>query len=360
MIGKKYSFHNLILIIKYDHAGENMKYNCRRTALFILTLLFIYPSTGSANLVKRTFCVWDPIGSNGPYANMMKGMKTKALKWGVDLKISAYTDESIAANDFKAGQCDAVAVTEISSRSLNSFTGSIGAVGAIPTLDELRIVLQTLAQPKAAKLMTNGAYEVAGILPTGPIYTFVNDRSIDSFEKFQGKKMATFDIDPVQIAVAQQIGASPVSSSLARFSGQFNNGSVDIAFAPATAYMPMELYKGVEAGGGVIQRPLLQSTLQVLIHHEKFPVGYGQKSREAFADMIDGAFELIKEVEMDIAEEHWITMGAEATTSMNELFRSSRIKLRGDGVYNAKTLRLMRKVRCKHNPSNAECAEKTE
>ncbi len=330
------------------------------TASFLFSFLFISSNVDSTTMIKRTFCVWDPVGSNGPYANLMKDVKIKALNWGVELKIKAYTDETIASNDFKAGQCDAVAVTEISSRQYNSFTGSIGAVGALPTLAELKTVLQTFALPKAAKLMSNDSYEVAGILPTGPIYTLVNDRSIDSIDKFNGKKMAVFKIDPVQMSMYQQFGASAVGSSLARFAGQFNNGSVDIAFAPAAAYMPFELFKGMENGGGIIKRPLLQSTLQVIIHQDKFPPGYGQKSREVFAGMIDGAFKFIKEAETDIRDEYWISMSPEATTELDNLFRSSRIKLRNDGVYNEKTLRIMRKVRCKYNASKAECAEKTE
>lgn len=344
-----------------------MKYHYKITAYIIITffltsttLAIAKSTTSSATPVKRTFCVWDPIGSNGPYANLMKEVKIKALNWGVELKISTYTNETVASNDFKAGQCDAVAITEISSRTYNSFTGTIGAVGALPSLNELKTVLQVLAQPKAATLMRNSHYEVVGILPVGAIYTFVNDRSINGIGKFHGRRMATFDIDPVQIAVARQVGASPVSSSLSRFSGQFNNGSVDIAFAPATAYMPMELYKGVESGGGVIRRPLLQATLQVVIHHERFPQNFGQQSRDAFAGMIDGAFELIKEVEADIPSEHWISMSENASFNMDNLFRTSRITLRDEGIYNPKTLRLMRKVRCKYHPYHAECTEKTE
>ena len=53
-------------------------------------------------------------------------------------------------------------------------------------------------------------------------------------------------------------------------------------------------------------------------------------------------------------------MNAEATTDLDDLFRSSRIKLRDKGVYNAKTLQIMRKVRCKYDASKAECTEKTE
>lgn len=337
-----------------------MRHHFRITALFMLAFILISPHASSTNLMKRTFCVWDPIGTNGPFASLMKDVKVKAIKWDVELTIKAYTDENVASNDFKAGQCDAVAVTEISSRQYNSFTGSIGAVGALSTLAELKTVLLAFAQPKAAKYMSNGTYEIAGILPTGPIYTFVNDRTIDSVDKFQGKKIAVFEIDPVQINMSQKLGASAVSSSLARFAGQFNNGSVDIVFAPAAAYMPMELFKGVEGGGGVIKRPLAQSTLQVLIHQNRFPTGYGQKSREMFAGMIDRAFDFIKDAEKDILDKHWIAMSTEATAGLDNLFRSSRITLRDDGVYHAKTLQVMRNVRCTYNPSKAECAEKTE
>ncbi len=337
-----------------------MKHKTHVLQTALIALLCLLPLGAAADALKRSFCVWDPIGMNGPYAALMKNVKVKALKWGVELEIVAYTDESVAANDFKAGQCDAVAVTEITSRQFNAFASSIGAVGALPTLEELKIVLEALAQPKAAHLMQNGAFEVAGILPAGPIYTFVNDRRIDSFEKFQGKKMATFDVDPVQVTIARKVGASPVSSSLARFAGQFNNGSVDIAFAPATAYMPMELYKGVEAGGGVIRRPLLQATLQVLIRQAQFPEGYGQKSREAFVSMVDSAFTLINDVERDIAAQHWLAMSDEATAQLDALFRQSRIHLRDEGVYDEKTLRLMHRVRCKQSPARAECAENLE
>ncbi len=332
----------------------------RFTGLFALLFLLVSSTQASANLPVRTFCVWDPIGANGPLTSLMKDMTVKVLQWGVELKIRAYTDENIASNDFKAGQCDAVAMTEISSRTFNSFTGSIGAVGALPSLKELKTVLQVLAQPKAEKHMINGDFEVAGILPVGPIYTFVRDRSINSFDKFKGKKMATFSIDPMQLVMAQQAGASPVGSSLSRFAGQFNNGAVDIAFAPATAYLPMELYKGVEAGGGVIKRPLLQATLQIIIRRDQFPEGFGQKARTMFASKLDDAFEFITKVESDIPNEHWVVADAKASESMDEVFRASRIKLRDDGLYNGKTLTLMRKVRCKFNPSNAECVEQTE
>ena len=56
---------------------------------------------------ERTMCVFDIIGANGDIYNIMNDYKTAALGWGVDLELKPYTDEKIAAEDLKAGQCDA-------------------------------------------------------------------------------------------------------------------------------------------------------------------------------------------------------------------------------------------------------------
>ena len=42
------------------------------------------------------------------------------------------------------------------------------------------------------------------------------------------------------------------------------------------------------------------------------------------------------------------------------MLRDVRIKLRDEGVYDGKMLKLMRKLRCKNNPVAAECVEKLE
>lgn len=316
--------------------------------------------TAQADMMKRTFCVWDPIGANGPLYNVMKSAKPKAIKWGIDLQLKAYTDEKIAAEDFKAGQCDTVLLTGTRVREFNKFTGSLEAMGALPTTEEMKMVLKTLGQPKAAKLMRNGNYEVAGIIPAGAIYLYTRDRNIDTVEELQGKKIATLDYDKASMTMVRHIGASVVGSSTANFAGKFNNGSVDVAYAPAVAYTPLELYKGLGENGGVFDFPLAQMNFQIVIHVDRFPEGYGQKVRDYMATRFDEAYKIVETAEAEIKEEYWVRPSPENMEGYTKMLQEVRISLRDEGVYDAKALRLMRKVRCKKSPGNAECVEKRE
>jgi len=313
-----------------------------------------------ADLLKRTFCVWDPVGANGPLYNVMKSAKPQAIKWGIDLQLKAYTDEKIASEDFKAGQCDTVLLTGTRAREFNKFTGTLEAMGALPSTEEVKMVLNTLVQPKAAKLMRSGNYEVVGIVPAGAIYLYTRDRSIDTVEELQGKKVATLDYDKASMTMVRHIGASVVGSSTANFAGKFNNGSVDIAYAPAVAYTPLELYKGLGENGGVFDFPLAQMNFQVIAHVDRFPEGYGQKVRDYMASRFDEAYQIVETAEAEIKEEYWVRPSPENMKGYSKMLQEVRISLRDEGIYDAKALRLMRKVRCKKNPANAECAEKRE
>ncbi len=313
-----------------------------------------------ADPVKKSFCVWDAVGANGPVYSLMKSSKPAALKWGVDLELKAYTDEKIAAEDFKAGQCDSVLLTGTRAREFNRFTGTLEALGAIPSDEEMRTVLATLSQEKAARYLQNGNYEIAGIIPAGAVYLFMRDKSIDSAEEMQGKKIATFDYDNAAMHMVRHVGAAVVGASSSSFAGKFNNGSVDMAYAPAVAYTPLELYKGLSANGGIIDFKLAQMTFQVVIHRDKFPEGYAQNVRDFVASKYDEAYEMIASAESDIQNDKWIKLAQTNTEDYMKMFREVRVGLRDGGVYDANALKMFRIVRCKKNPTHPECVEQTE
>lgn len=121
----------------------------------------------SSDILERRFCVFDPVGANGPLFAITKTFQPVALKSGIKLNLSAYTDEKVAAEDFKAGQCDAVLLTGTRAREFNKFTGSLEAMGAVPGEEEMRLLYNTLSQPNARPLLTDGPYEVAGVFPGG-------------------------------------------------------------------------------------------------------------------------------------------------------------------------------------------------
>ncbi|MCG8672009.1 MAG: DUF6091 family protein [Pseudomonadales bacterium] len=312
----------------------------------------------ASDLEKKTFCVFDIIGSQGPIFDIMKDYKLAALNWGVELDMKAYTDEKIAAEDFKAGKCNVVALSGLRGRAFNSFTGTLDSIGSIPTDKHMQVVLKKLASPKLGKYMINGEYEVAGIAPGGAAFLFTKDRSIDTVGELSGKKIAVLEFDKSQSVMVESIGASPVSVSIANVGPMFNNGSVDIIAAPAIAYEALELYKGLGENGAIVNFSLAQLTLQVIIRHADLPEGYGQKSREYIWGQYDRAQDLIDVNTKAIKPGYWLDLPEADKVGYQEMFRQSRIKLREMGIYDGKMLKFLSKVRCAMDASLAECTAK--
>ncbi|MBL1272516.1 MAG: hypothetical protein COB25_008725 [Oceanospirillales bacterium] len=328
-----------------------------RKSLTALTLAALAP-LASAQTVKM--CVFDVIGANGDMFNMVKDYALEMKSHGVDFDLKPYTDEGVAVGDFNAGQCDAVAATDLRTRPFNRFTGSVSAVGALPTYDDLETLLATLAQTKAAPLMKQDGYEVIGIVPIGAGYLFVNDRSIDTAGELAGKRMATLDYQKDAIHMVNFVKATVVPSDITNFAGKFNNGSVDTAYAPAFAYEALELYKGLGDKGGIVNYPLAQLTVQVIVRDDVLGDDTAQAARQVAWGMYPQAMNLINKQEEAIPEDKWIRISEKDIQGYQEMFRQNRIEMR-DGlkgapdVYHPKMLGLLSKIRCASNPSASEC-----
>lgn len=312
-------------------------------------------SLASSSAAAQSLCVFDMLGAQGPVFASMKEYALKASAWGEKLDVRAYVDERVAAEDFKAGQCDAVLLTGVRARQFNPFSGSIDSVGGLPDYASLNMLLQTLARPEAAPLMSRGLYEVGGILPLGAAYLFIRDRKIDSVAKMSGRKIAVLDHDKAQLRMAERIGAQAVSADVTTFAGKFNNGQVDVVASPGIAYMPLELYKGVGTKGVVLKLPVAQLTFQLLLRREKFPADFGQKSRSLLLDSVMPFITAIKAAEEDIL--FFFPPPDGDAGKYEEMMREARISLTREGIYDPKMMSLMKKIRCKSRPGNAECSD---
>jgi hypothetical protein len=323
----------------------------------ILTLI----GGASAQTENRTLCVFDPSGANGDLFQSMKDYRGAALSWGVNFSLKPYTDEKTLAEDFKAKQCDAALMTGTRIRQFHPFSGSLEAMGGLQSYEQIRSVIKSLSSPKAKSLMRQGAYEVAGILPGGAVYLLVRDRKIDTVQELAGRRIATLEYDKAAKTMVRQVGASMVAADVGTFAGMFNNGSVDAAYAPASAFKALELYKGIANKGGVIRYPLAQLTMQLLIHHTKLPEDFGIKSRRHAAQMFKASIKLAQKADQTIKAAYWIDIPAEDKKRYDEMFLEVRLRLRDqDKIYHPKALTLLRKVRCRTDPARAECAEKRE
>ena len=311
----------------------------------LLTALMLIISSFSFALEKKTICTWDPVGKNGPVMTFYSDLKPKAIAWGLDLEFIAYTDEKVAANDFKAGICDGAHLSAILSRQFVPFAGTLDAIGGITSDEGLGKILATLATPGAGKVMTNGQYEAVAAWPVGSMFAFVNDRSIDTVAEFSGKKISVLNEDPQTHKLANMAGASPVGTSLATFSGQFNNGNIDILFMPALAYNVFELYHGLGDKGGILDYRLYYGMLQTIIKKDAFPADFGEKMRNYVAD-----------AEKEIPAKYWIKTDEATQKELVKFSREIRLALKEEGKMDPKALKLLWKIRCTENPSNSECA----
>lgn len=296
------------------------------------------------------------MGTQGQVYAIAKDYQFVAKTWGITLELKAYTEERVAAEDFKAGQCDGVAITGLRARQFNKFSGSIDAVGAIPDYTIMRKIIELMAKPKLAPYMISGPYEIVGIVPIGAAYPFVNDRQINTLQKAAGKKIAVMDWDKTQAILVQQIGAQPVASDITNFAGKFNNGQVDIIVAPIILYQPLELYRGLGSKGAIARFPVIQLTGQVLIRHDKFPADFGQRAREYSLSQLNRAFGMIRNEERSVNPSHWMHVPLADRPGYTTLMRQARIQLTKDGFYDKRMMSILKRARCKQDPEEAECA----
>lgn len=310
--------------------------------------------------ITRKICIWDIVGRNGPIFSAAKDQRARMLGYGIKLDLIPYTDERVMVEEFKARRCDAALMSGLRARLFNTYSGTIDSIGGVPSEEHMRILLQVLANPKSAPHLVQGDYVVAGIAPAGGAYIFVNDKRINTLAKAAGRKVAVLDYDPVQAEMVAQVGATPVPTDIVNAPNMFNNGVVDVLAAPLAAYSIMELYKGMKPDGGIVDYPLAQISLQLIGHRDRIPDAAAQLVREAFFESFDDIMQRVKEETKDIPDHWWISIPQQDQREYDVMMRDARTQLRDRGYYSADMLRLERRIRCKLEPSRAECTDPEE
>jgi hypothetical protein len=312
------------------------------------------------NMLERKICIWDIAGRSGPIYQAAMDQRARALEYGVKLNFLVFTNEGVMVNAFKSGQCDAALMSGLRARHFNKYTGTIDAVGAIPDLDHMKMLVKVLAHPKSRDKMVQGEYVVMGIATGGGAYVFVNDRSINTLGKAAGKRVAVLDYDDRQAEMVAGIGATPVRTSMVKAPGKFNDGVVDILVAPLAAYEVMELYKGLQPDGGIIDYPLAMISMQLIGRRSEFPNIAAQFVREEFANRFDEIRRRIQAETGKVPEKWFVDIPKKDRREYETLMQEARVQLRKDGYYHPEMLHLQKRIRCKLDPGRAECTQDKE
>lgn len=316
--------------------------------------------SAQAQAAKVDVCVFDLLGKSGESFQMAQEWALAAKGWGAEVNLIPRQDEAVADNDFKAGKCDGVFMTAMRARQYNKFAGSIDALGGAPSnAIAQRAISFALDKRNAAKMVTTlggKKYEVAGISPLGSAFIFVRDKNINSIEKAAGKKFAVLGYDDAQKIMVQRVGAQAVISDVSNFVAKFNNGQVDMVGAPAYAYKPLEIYKGLGNHGAMFNFPVLQVTADFVIRPEQFPAGFGQKSRDWFVKNLPKAMSMINRLEGEIPAKYKMNLSAEDKTKYQKMLRDGRMDMTKRGIYDPAMMSVLKRARCSVEKTNFECS----
>ena len=116
-----------------------------------LRVVLVAVALGAVPAQAQTACIFDIMGAQGDVYAMARDYALEVKRMGISLKLKPYTNERVALEDFKAGQCDGAIMTGLRGRQFNQFTGSIDSVGSLPTYKHMRTVVELLASPKSAR-----------------------------------------------------------------------------------------------------------------------------------------------------------------------------------------------------------------
>ena len=310
----------------------------------------------AGSTLKRTICIWDIAGRNGPVFNAAMEQRALAVEYGINLDMVPYTNETVMVDEFKAGRCDAALMSGLRARQFNLYSGSVDAIGAVPSQKHMQTLLQVLSHPRQAGHMVQGDYVVMGIFPAGAAHIFVNDRSISSLAKAAGKRVAVLDYDETQAEMVAAIGATPVTTDIVSAPNKFNNGQIDILPAPLVAYELLELYKGMSPDGGVVDYPLTQLSMQLIGRLDKFPNEVAQLIREASYEAYPEVIKRIEQETRRVPDRWMIAIPDKDKREYEVMMQDARDALRAQEYYSADMLSLQRKIRCKFDPTRSECS----
>lgn len=327
---------------------------------FLALTTIVLLGISSTSQAKQEICVFDLLGKAGESYKMMEEWALAAKTWNTDLQLIAYQNEELADKDFKNGKCDAAYITTMRARQYNKFAGSIDALGGVPTnaiaLKAITFVLDKRNVKRLKTKIDNEEIEIGGIGQIGPAYIFVNDRAINTIEKGKGKKFAVLAYDKAQIAMVERVGAIPVPSDISNFIKKFNTGEVPMVGAPAYAFKPLEMEKGLGSKGALINFPVLNVTADLVFRSQKFPATFGNDSRTWFIKQLPRQFSMVKRLEEGIPAKYRLNLSKVDTEKYQKLLRDGRMDLTRQGIYDPTMMSVLKRARCTVDRTNFECS----
>ena len=323
--------------------------------LFTVGLLGSLSQLALAN--KIDLCVFDVAGTNGDIMNIIKDYTLAAKQWDVEIRSKVYTSLVKAQQDFDQKRCNGLVADNFSTKKYNNFMGTIGAARIIPNYNVARQVFQALGSPQLTGKFNTVSYEVVGFIPYGFAYLFTKDRSINSLEDLQGKRLGIMEADPSQSRMAQKVGMVPVPMNIDNVANKFRRGEFDLVPVPLIAYQAYDGKEILGEKGGVVNYPLAMVSMNVVLHKGGYPFDFGQKSRRWFAQQSVAMINTVEAWQRHIPPHMFYGISKTDHTSYDRLTSQLRKEFIENRTYDLAMINLVRNIRCRQEPEFIECKE---
>lgn len=317
------------------------------------TLLGISTLANANN--KLSLCVFDLAGANGDTMTLIKDYVVIAKDWGVDIDVKVSNNLAETMRNFEQKNCDGIVADNFSTKKFNNFMGTIGAVGAIPNYAVAQKVFQALGSTRLESKFNTKNYEVVGFIPYGFAYFFTKDRSINSLEQIKGKSLGIMEVDPSQARMAQKVGLRPIPMNIDNIAYKFRRGEFDLVPAPLVGYQVFNGKEILGEKGGVANYPLAMLSMNVIFRKGIYPIDFGTRSRQWFAQKSTGMIRVVQSWEKHIPKHMFYEIPKIDHPSYDLLTSQLRKEFIENKTYDSAMINLIRHVRCTSDPKFIEC-----
>lgn len=306
----------------------------------------------------RTTCVWDVLGKQGPIYTTTIDQALRMKHYGITMNVRAYTDEQEVVDKLKTGECDTSIMSGSQAKQFNEFTGSIEALGGVPSRKHMKYLMQVLASTHAHKKMQQGDYHVVGVIPIGVNYLFTHEGKKPTLKRSFKGKASIVDNDVSQKALFDAFGMKIINGrNTAAAAGAYNLADADVVMAPLVGYNMFNLGTGLKHGS-IVDYPLSQMTLQVVSRIDTIPPEVGQFLREDLFIKLNMMYREVEKNSREVPREKMYKFSAREEKKLDTKIAAIRDKVTQEGGYHKGMMKLQKKIRCKIDKQRPECKRK--
>jgi hypothetical protein len=321
----------------------------------IICLILFGLITTSSWAVEQSWCVFDPLSTQGDISRRLQDIRLYAQQNQVQLKLQTFRSEKDALQAFDQRKCSGLVASNFNTYRYNRFMGTTGGIGLIPNNRVARVFLQLLNNPNVEQRMVGTEYEVLGMIPIGTAYMIMNTQQINKVSQLKSKTIGNLANNPPQQALVQSVGAKPTYVDFSNAVESFKRKKIDILAAPAYGILPYNLKKEFGEETQVVNFPVAYFAMNIVIRPQAYPVGFGHQIRSWFVSHSNVLTAQAIQWENHLPAYYWADISSYEKQGYDAMVVKICKRYVDSGYYDAYFVDLIKRLRCLDDPKYLEC-----